>query len=171
MTNENSVTQVFMAFSCIIFMFHRILIEISYGKLPVVSVTPGGGSKRSLEEALLPQQKRQRLDTNGSLDNSDTEAEDFINFDPTELVVNREGTFVNSKSVSTYLSKHCLTKEERKALLMEHPRPDAEVCTVPKVDKYMTEFLGKQLPKDNEAQLTKIQAVILAILSSLAGSP
>ena len=75
--------------------------------------------------------------------------------------------------VSTYLSKHlrhCLTKEERKALFKEHPRPDAEVCTVPKVDKYMIEFLGKQLPKDNEAQLTKIQAAILAILRPLTAA-
>ena len=41
MTNENSVTQVFMAFSCIIFMFYRILMEISHGKLPVV-ISPFG---------------------------------------------------------------------------------------------------------------------------------
>ena len=40
------------------------------------------------------------------------------------------------------------------------------MCTVPKVDKYMTEFLGKQLPKDNEAQLTKIQAAILRPLTA-----
>ena len=113
------------------------------------------------------------MDADASLDDSDTESEDFINFDPTELVKNREGTFVTPKSVSTYLSKHlrrCLTKEEREALFKEHPRPDVEVCTVPKVDKYMTEFLGKQLPKDNEAQLTKIQAAILAILRPLTAA-
>ena len=93
------------------------------------SVTPRRGSKRSLEEALQSQQKRQRLDANGSLDDSDTESGDFTNFDPTELVKNREGTFVTPKSVSTYLSKHmrrCLTKEEREALFKEHPRPDVE---------------------------------------------
>ena len=129
---------------------------------------PGGGSKRSLEEALLPQHKRQRLDANGLLDDSDTESEDC---DPTELLgENRGGTFVTPKSVSTYLSKHlrhCLTKEEWEVLFKEHLRPDAEVCTVPKVNKYMTEFLGKQLPKDNEAQ---IQAAILAILRPLTAA-
>ena len=69
------------------------------------------------------------------------------------------------KSVETYLSKHlrrCLTKEEREALFKEHPRPDAEVCTVPKVDKYMAE--------DGKAQLTKIQATILAILRPLTAA-
>ena len=77
------------------------------------------------------------------------------------------------KSVETYLSKHlrqCLTREERESLFKEHPRPDAEVCTVPKVDKYMAEYLGKQFPKDGEAQLTKIQAAILAILRPLTAA-
>ena len=67
--------------------------------------------------------------------------------------------------------RQCLTKEEQEALFKEHPRPDAEVCTVPKVDKYMTEYLGKQFPKDSEAQLIKIQPAILASLRPLAGSP
>ena len=45
--------------------------------------------------------------------------------------------------METYLSKHprqCLTKEKREG--KEHPRPDAEVFTVPKVDRYMAEYLG-----------------------------
>ena len=91
------------------------------------------------------------MDVNESLDDSESESGDLVNFDPTELVKNREGT---PRSVSVYLSKHlrrCLTKEEREVLF----------STVPKVDKYMSEYLGKQFPKDNEAQLTKIQAAIL----------
>lgn len=113
------------------------------------------------------------MDTNETLDDSEPESGDFLNFDPTELVKNREGTFVIPKSVESYLSKHlrrCLTKEEREALFKEHPRPDTEVCTVPKVDKYMSEYLGKQFPKDSEAQLTKIQAAILAILRPLTAA-
>ena len=103
------------------------------------------------------------------LDDSETESGDVLDFDPTELVKNRKGTFVIPKSVETYLSKHlrrCLTREEREALFKEHPRPDAEVCTVPKVDKYMAEYLGKQ----KEAQLTKIQAAILTILRPLTAA-
>ena len=61
-------------------------------------------------------------------------------------------------------------QEEREALFKERPRPDTEVCTVPKVDKYMTEYLGKQFTKDSEAQLTKIQAAILATLKPLTAA-
>lgn len=89
-----------------------------------------------------------------------------MNFNPTELIKNREGTFAIPKSVETYLSKHlkrCLTKEEREALFKEQPRPDAEICTVPKVEKYISEYLGEQFPRDSEAQLTKIQATLRSL--------
>ena len=135
--------------------------------------TPRRVFKRPLEDTSQPQEKRQKWDAGETLDGSETESGDILDFDPTELVKNREGTFVIPKSVETYLSKHlrrCLTKEEREALFKEHPRPDAEVCTVPKVDKYMTEYLGKQFPKEGEAQLTRIQTAILAILRPLTAA-
>ena len=61
-----------------------------------------------------------------------------------------------------YLDKHmkrCLSKEEREAMFKE---PDLQSCNPPKVDKYMSEFLGKRLPKEHDAELAKIQAAILA---------
>ena len=64
-------------------------------------------------------------------------------FDPAELVKHKEGTFAVPKPISSYLSKHvkrCLSKEEREALFKEHPCPDLDACLV---DKYMSEFLGK----------------------------
>ena len=90
------------------------------------------------------------------------ESGDVFDFDPTELVKNREGTFVIPKSVETYLSKHtrqCLTKEEGKALFKEHPRPDTEVCTVPKVDRYMAEY-HRCLEKIN---WERVEAMLIAL--------
>ena len=34
-------------------------------------------------------------------------------------------------------------------------------CTLPKVDKFMTEYLGKYMPKDYDSELSKIQALVL----------
>ena len=47
-----------------------------------------------------------------------------------------------------YLDKHmkrCLSKEERDAMFKEHPKPDLQSCNPPKVDKYISEFLGETL--------------------------
>ena len=72
-----------------------------------------------------------------------------------------------------YLNKHmkrCLTKEEREALFKEHPRPDLDTCVPPKVDKYMSEFLGKCLPKERDAELAKIQSAVLASIRPLTSA-
>ena len=61
-----------------------------------------------------------------------------------------------------------LTKEEREALLKDHPRPDMASCKVPVVDKYIREFLGKRFPKDMDTELTKIQTGVLNIVCPLA---
>ena len=58
--------------------------------------------------------------------------------------------------------KRCLSKEEREALFKEHPRPDVDTCVPPKVDKYLFDFLGKRFPKQQDADLTKIQSAVLA---------
>ena len=39
---------------------------------------------------------------------------------------------------------------------------DLQSCNPPKVDKYIYEFLGKCLPKEQESELSKIQSAILA---------
>ena len=66
--------------------------------------------------------------------------------------------------------KHCLSKQEREALFKEHPRLDTAVCVVPRIDKYITDFLGRRMPKDRDAELMRIQAGVLAIARSLTSS-
>ena len=54
-------------------------------------------------------------------------------FDPADQVKS-SGTFKAPKVIQEYLDKHfkrCLTKEEWEALFSDHPRPDAESCSVP----------------------------------------
>ena len=68
--------------------------------------TPRGVPKRPLDDTPPPQEKRQKWDASETLDGSETESGDVLDFDPTELVKNREGTFEIPKSVETYLSKH-----------------------------------------------------------------
>ena len=58
--------------------------------------------------------------------------------------------------------KRCLSKEERDAMFKEHPKPHLQSCNPPKVDKYISELLGKRLPKEQESELSKVQSAILA---------
>ena len=77
-------------------------------------------------------------------------------FDPASLVQSRESTFTPPDQIVKYLQKnfkHCLSKQEREALFKEHRRPDTAVCVVPRVDKYITDFLGRRMPKDRDAEL------------------
>ena len=64
--------------------------------------------------------------------------------------------------------KRCLSKEEREALIKDHPRPDSPSCKVPAVDKYIKEFLGKRFPKEEDGELAKIQAAALLPVCPLA---
>ena len=94
-------------------------------------------------------------------------------FDPASLVQSREGTFTPPDPIVKYLEKHfkhCLSKQEREALFKEHPRPDTAVCVFPRVDKYITDFLGRYMPKDRDAELMRIQAAVLAIARPLTSS-
>ena len=94
-------------------------------------------------------------------------------FDPASLVQSREGTFTPPDPIVKYLEKHfkhCLSKQEREALFKEHPQPDTAVCVVPRVDKYITDFLGRRMPKDRDAELMRIQAAVLAIARPLTSS-
>jgi hypothetical protein len=59
--------------------------------------------------------------------------------------------------MQTYLEKHlkrCLPKEEREALFIEHPKPDLDATSAPKVGKYVSDFLGKKLPRDHNLDLS-----------------
>ena len=70
-----------------------------------------------------------------------------MEFDPPELVKQKEGTLPVPNPILSYLPKHvkrCL--EEREALFKEHPRPDLDLCLVPKVDKYVR-ILGEEFPQ------------------------
>ena len=54
--------------------------------------------------------------------------------------------------IADYLEKRmkqCLTKDEREALIKDHPKPDLSSCKVPPVNKFMKEFLGKRFPKED----------------------
>ena len=66
--------------------------------------------------------------------------------------------------------KCCLSKEEWEALFKEQPRHNLESCTSPKVDLFTSEFLGKRLPKEKDAELSKIQTTILAIIRPLTAA-
>ena len=94
-------------------------------------------------------------------------------FDPGDLVKSKDGTFKVPQCMQQYLDKHmkrCLTKEEREALFKEHPRPDLDSCVPPKVDKYMSEFLGKRMPKERDSELAKIQSAVLASIRPLTSA-
>ena len=91
-------------------------------------------------------------------------------FEPAGLMKTKEGTARVSSHMRNYLDKYmrnCLTKEEREALFKEHPRPDLDSCTPLKVDRFMSEYLGKRMPKDQESELLKIQSAVLAIVRPL----
>ena len=85
--------------------------------------------------------------------------EDFLPcFDPAALVEAKEGTVKVPRAMQRYLEKHmkhCLTKEDRDALFKEHHHPDLTSCVPPKIEKYMLDFLGKQLPKTGDSDLSK----------------
>lgn len=53
--------------------------------------------------------------------------------------------------------KRCLSKEERDAMFEEHPKPDLQSCNPPRVDRYISEFLRKRLPRERDSELAKIQ--------------
>ena len=93
-------------------------------------------------------------------------------FDPAELVKKKEGTFTAPAVITdyTYLEKmkRCLTKDEHKALIKYHPKPDSPSCKAPAVDKFMKEFLGKRFPKEEDGELAKIQAATLLLICPLA---
>ena len=94
-------------------------------------------------------------------------------FDPASLVKNREGTFKPPKAMEHYLGKHlrrCLTKEEREALFKEHPLPDIDACIPPRIDKYVSEFLGKRFPKDQDTRLNRVQSAVLAVTRPLVSA-
>jgi len=94
-------------------------------------------------------------------------------FDPAALVKSKEGSFKPPEELTTFMSKHfkrCLKKEEREAMFKDHPRPDISAATVPKADKYITDFLGKRFPKDQDAELMKVQAAVLGITRPLASA-
>ena len=85
----------------------------------------------------------------------------------------KDGTFQTPKSMRKYLEKHlrrCVSKEEREALFKEHPKPDLPVCAPPRVDKFMTDFLGKRLPKERDHDLSKIQAAVLVCVRPLTSA-
>ena len=73
--------------------------------------------------------------------------------------------------IADYLEKRmkqCLTKDEREALIKDHPKPDLPACKVPAVDKFMKKFLGKRFPKEEDGELAKIQAAALLPICPLA---
>ena len=103
--------------------------------------TPRRAPKGPLEGTLQPQKKRQKWDAIETLDTSETESGDIFDFDPTELVKNREGSFVISKSLEIYLSTKAMS-DQRRVRGSVQGAPKTEVCTVPKTDRYIAEYLG-----------------------------
>ena len=94
----------------------------------------------------------------------------LVYFDPALLVSAKEGTFKATSGMKKYLEKHmkrCLSKEEREALYKEHLRPDLASLVPPKVDKYMSEFLGKHLPRELISHTIFLHCVIIRQIYTL----
>ena len=127
------------------------------------TASKGGPTSSSLSQSddTEYQSKRKKLESE-----TDSDEDELLGqFDPASLVKSKEGTFSVPSTMKKYLNKHmkrCLSKEEREALFKEHPKPDLHSCSPPKVDKYISDFLGKRLPKEHDSELAKIQSAILA---------
>ena len=87
-------------------------------------------------------------------------------FDPALLVKCKEGTFKPSKTMKHYLAKHLrrrLAREEREALLKEHPLPDMGACATPKADNSQATW-ASAFPK-TDSKFSKVQLAVLDIAS------
>jgi len=127
------------------------------------------GRKRSSDSNSANSSKRHK----GDEDTDSDSPPGIVDFDPASLVRSKEGTMKVSKPIQRYLDKHlkhCLTKEEREALFKEHPRPDLEATLAPKVDKYISDFLGKKFPREQDTELMKIQTAVLACIRPLTSA-
>lgn len=126
----------------------------------------------STSDSLGRPAKRPRRNQDDSASES-AEGSALPHFIPSSLIKSKEGTFQAPSDMKRYLNKylrHCLSKEEREALFKKYPRPNLEACAPPKVDKFMSDFLGKRLPKERDAELTKVQTAILAAIRPLTSA-
>lgn len=127
------------------------------------------GKKRSLSTSSDTSSKRPRWDEDIESDS----ATNITDFDPASIVQSKDGAIKVPRVIVKYLDRHlkrCLTKEEREALFREHPRPDLDVTLAPKVDRYISDFLGKKFPKEHDAELMKIQTAVLACIRPLTSA-
>ena len=132
-------------------------------------VTQGVGAQQAESGAQIQTQPIAVKDK-GDEDADSDSPPGIVDFDPASLVRSKEGTMKVPKPIQRYLDKHlkhCLTKEEREALFKEHPRPDLEATLAPKVDKYISDFLGKKFPREQDTELMKIQTAVLACICPL----
>ena len=77
------------------------------------------------------------------------------------------------RSIQKYLDKHlrhCLMKEEWEALFKEHPRPEFDTTLAPKAERYMSDFLGKKFPREQDTELMKIQTAVLVCIRPLTSA-
>ena len=131
------------------------------------------GNRRPRPPDNSPEEPTKRLKLDSEPDSESAGQSGLTCFDPASLVKPKEGTIKVSPLIKKYLSKHmkrCLSREEREANFREHPKADQESCSPPKVDKYMSEFLGKSLPKEHDTELVKIQAAVLATIRPLTSA-
>ena len=120
----------------------------------------------SLEEGMTQTSGRKSASKKGRDRNESPGPSGLSYFDPAALVKTREGTFKAPKAIKHYLEKHlrrCLSKEEREALHKEDPLPDIDACVPPKVDKYLSDFLGTQFPTYQDSKLSQVQGAVIAI--------
>ena len=120
-----------------------------------------------------PDSEYRRKRHKGDEDTDSDSPPGIAGFDPASLVRSREGTMNVRRSIQKYLDKHlrhCLTKEKREALFREHPRPDLDTTLAPKADRYISDFLGKKFPREQDTELMKIQTVVLACIRPLTSA-
>ena len=68
-----------------------------------------------------------------------------MEFNTTELVKKKEGTFTVPAVITDYLKKRmnwCHTKGQCEALIKDHPKPDSPSCKVLAVGKFLKELLN-----------------------------
>ena len=135
--------------------------------------TKGKGKRKAPEDDSDLSSEPESQDSKRRRTDSPEDSFMLENFEPSSLVKAKDGTFQNPKSMRKYLEKHlrrCLSKEKREALFKEHLKPDLPVCAPPRVDKFMTDFLGKKLPKERDHDLSKIQVAVLACVRPLTSA-
>ena len=105
--------------------------------------------------------KRKRYYDEDSSEDTELDPESYYKSTPVNMAAAVE-EFV------TKTFRQCLPKRKRLDIAKEYPKPSSSAVAVPKLDHDIKGALGKELPKKEDTQLAKIQAMVLAACAPLA---